>query len=75
MQIYTLIVSFPEDFTLVKLHKYIQAIVEFGDDHLFDFGKWVFEDFQCLVTLFARRPAACEAERYVPPKAGCSPKC
>ncbi len=52
MEIYTLTISFPydedeqpwsrtievkEDFTLVKLHKYIQAIVEFDDDHLYEF--------------------------------------
>jgi hypothetical protein len=52
MEIYTLTISFPydddeqpwsrtievkENFTLVKLHKYIQAIVEFDDDHLYEF--------------------------------------
>lgn len=52
MEIYTLTISFPydedeqpwsrtievkEDFTLVKLHKYIQTIVEFDDDHLYEF--------------------------------------
>ena len=26
-----------EDFTLVRLHKYIQEIVEFDDDHLYEF--------------------------------------
>ncbi len=52
MEIYTLTISFPydedeqpwyrtievnEDFTLVKLHKYIQTIIEFDDDHLYEF--------------------------------------
>ena len=52
MEIYTLTISFPydeeeqpwsrvievkEDYTLVKLHKYIQAIVGFDDDHLYEF--------------------------------------
>jgi len=26
-----------EDFTLLKLHRYIQKLVEFDDDHLFEF--------------------------------------
>ena len=52
MEIYTLTITFPydeddvpwsrtvevkEDFTLHKLHKYIQKIVEFDDDHLYEF--------------------------------------
>lgn len=52
MEVYTLTISFPyneseepwartievkEDFTLQKLHKYIQKIVDFGDDHLYEF--------------------------------------
>ena len=52
MEIYSLTISFPydedeepwsrtivvkEDFTLVKFHKYIQSIVEFDDDHLYEF--------------------------------------
>ncbi len=52
MEIYTLTISFPydedeqpwfriievkEDFSLVMLHKYIQEIVEFDDDHLYEF--------------------------------------
>ncbi len=52
MEIYKLTISFPydeddipwskiievkEDFTLLKLHKYIQKLVEFDDDHLFEF--------------------------------------
>ena len=52
MEIFKLTISFPhdeedipwsktievkEDFTLLKLHKYIQKIVEFDDDHLFEF--------------------------------------
>lgn len=52
MEIYTLTISFPhdeddipwsktievkEDLTLLKLHKYIQKLVEFDDDHLFEF--------------------------------------
>ena len=52
MEIYTLTISFPydedeppwsrtievkEDFTLVRLHKYIQEIVEFDDDHMYEF--------------------------------------
>ena len=52
MEIYNLTISFPydeddipwskiieakEDFTLLKLHKYIQKLVEFDDDHLFEF--------------------------------------
>ena len=52
MEIYTLTISFPydeddepwskaievkEDFTLQKLHKYIQKIVEFDDDHLYEY--------------------------------------
>jgi hypothetical protein len=52
MEIYTLEISFPyseadepwfkivevrEDYTLRQLHKYIQKIVEFDDDHLYEF--------------------------------------
>jgi len=52
MEIFKLTISFPydvedipwsktievkEDFTLLKLHKYIQKLVEFDDDHLFEF--------------------------------------
>lgn len=52
MDIYTLIITFPydeddipwsrtievkEDFTLNELHKYIQELVEFDDDHLYEF--------------------------------------
>ena len=52
MEIYTLTISLPydeedepwskaievkEDFTLQKLHKYIQKIVEFDDDHLYEY--------------------------------------
>ncbi len=52
MEIYTLTISFPydedeepwsktievkEDFDLQKLHKYIQKIVDFDDDHLYEF--------------------------------------
>jgi len=52
MEIFRLTISFPydeedipwskiievnEDFTLLKLHKYIQKLVEFDDDHLFEF--------------------------------------
>ncbi len=52
MEIYTLTISFPydedeqpwsktievkENFTLVRLHKYIQEIIEFDDDHLYEF--------------------------------------
>jgi len=52
MEIYTLTISFPyddddepwsktievkEDFSLQKLHKYIQQIVDFDDDHLYEF--------------------------------------
>ena len=52
MEIYTLTLSFPyekneepwsrtievkEDFTLQKLHKYIQKIIDFDDDHLYEF--------------------------------------
>jgi len=52
MEIYTLEISFPyddgdepwireievrENFTLKQLHKYIQKIVEFNDDHLYEF--------------------------------------
>ena len=52
MEIYTLTISFPydedeqpwsrtievkEDFTLVRLHEYIQDIVKFDDDHLYEF--------------------------------------
>ena len=52
MEIYTLHISFPydeddtpwsktvevtENFTLSKLHTYIQKLVEFDDDHLYDF--------------------------------------
>jgi pRiA4b ORF-3-like protein len=52
MEIYTLNISFPyddedqpwsktievkEDFTLLKLHKYIQKLVDFDDDHLYEF--------------------------------------
>ncbi len=52
MEIYSLTISFPydedeepwsrtievkEDFTLVKFHRYIQSIVEFDDDHLYEF--------------------------------------
>ena len=61
MEIYTLTLSFPneeneepwsrtievkEDFTLQKLHKYVQKIIDFDDDHLyeFDFGDcWLFQ--------------------------------
>ena len=53
MEIYTLTISFPydetdepwsktievkENFTLQELHKYIQKIVEFDDDHLYEFS-------------------------------------
>jgi len=52
MQIFKLTISFPydednipwsktievkEDFTLLKLHKYIQKLIAFDDDHLFEF--------------------------------------
>jgi hypothetical protein len=52
MEIYTLNISFPydedeepwskvievkEDFTLQNLHNYIQKIVDFDDDHLYEF--------------------------------------
>ena len=52
MEIFTLTITFPydeddipwsrtievkEDFTLGKLHKYIQQLVEFDDDHLYEF--------------------------------------
>lgn len=52
MEVYTLTISFPydedevpwsrtievkEDFTLQNLHKYIQKIVDFDDDHLYEF--------------------------------------
>ena len=52
MEIYTLTITFPydeddipwsrtievkEDFTLKRLHHYIQGIVEFDDDHLYEF--------------------------------------
>lgn len=52
MEIFTLEISFPydesdqpwsriievkEDFTLRQLHKYIQKIVDFDDDHLYEF--------------------------------------
>ncbi len=52
MEIYTLTISFPhdendvpwtrtievkEDFSLKKLHNYIQEIIEFDDDHLYEF--------------------------------------
>jgi hypothetical protein len=52
MEIYTLKISFaqsnpdfpwsrtievPEDFTFLKLHNYIQEIIEFDNDHLFEF--------------------------------------
>jgi len=52
MEIYSLTISFPydedeepwsrtievkENFTLVKFHRYIQSIVEFDDDHLYEF--------------------------------------
>jgi len=52
MEVYTLTISFPydeddehwsrkievkEDFTLQKLHNYIQKIVDFDDDHLYEF--------------------------------------
>jgi len=52
MEIFRLTISFPydeedipwskiievkEDFTLLKLHKYIQKLVDFDDDHLFEF--------------------------------------
>lgn len=52
MEIYTLKISFPydeddipwsktievkEDFTLFELHEYIQYLVEFYNDHLFEF--------------------------------------
>ena len=52
MEIYKLTISFPydeddipwsktievkEDFTLIQLHKYIQNLVEFDDDHLYNF--------------------------------------
>ena len=52
MEIYKLTISFPydeddipwsktievkEDFTLIQLHKYIQKLVEFDDDHLYRF--------------------------------------
>ena len=52
MEIYTLTLSFPyeeneelwsrtievkEDFTLQKLHKYVQKIIDFDDDHLYEF--------------------------------------
>lgn len=51
-EIYTLTISFPfdeddapwsktievkEDFTLLRLHKYIQRLAEFDDDHLYEF--------------------------------------
>ena len=53
MEVYTLTISFPydendepwsrtievkEDFTLQKLHKYIQKLVDFDDDHLYEFS-------------------------------------
>ena len=53
MEIYTLIITFPydeddipwsriievkEDFSLRDLHNYIQEIVEFDDDHLYEFS-------------------------------------
>jgi hypothetical protein len=52
MEIYKLTISFPydeddipwsktievkEDFTLMQLHKYIQKLIEFDDDHLYEF--------------------------------------
>ena len=52
MEVYTLYISFPydendipwsktvevkEDFSLQQLHKYIQKIVDFDDDHLYEF--------------------------------------
>ena len=52
MEVYTLTISFPydedeetwsktievkEDFTLQNLHRYIQEIVDFDDDHLYEF--------------------------------------
>lgn len=52
MEIYTLTIAFPydenevpwcsmievkEDFTLHNLHKYIQKLVDFDDDHLYEF--------------------------------------
>ena len=52
MEIYKLTISFPydeddipwsktievkEDFTLIQLHKYIQKLIEFDDDHLYEF--------------------------------------
>ena len=52
MEVYTLHISFPydendipwsktvevkEDFSLQQLHKYIQKIVDFDDDHLYEF--------------------------------------
>ena len=52
MEVFTLEISFPyddsdepwskvievkEDFTLRQLHKYIQKIVDFDDDHLYEF--------------------------------------
>ena len=52
MEIYTLSISFPHDeddepwvrtieaqegYTLKRLHKYIQEIIEFDDDHLYEF--------------------------------------
>ena len=52
MEVFTLEISFPydesdepwskvievkEDFTLLKLHKYIQKLVDFDDDHLYEF--------------------------------------
>ena len=53
MEVYTLTISFPydendepwsrtvevkENFTLQNLHKYIQKIIEFDDDHLYEFS-------------------------------------
>ena len=53
MEVYTLTITFPydeadepwsrtvevkEEFTLKQLHKYIQEIVEFDDDHLYEFS-------------------------------------
>ena len=52
MEIYTLTILFPydedeppwsriieveEDFTLIRLHKYIQKVVGFDDDHMYEF--------------------------------------
>ncbi len=31
------VVEFKENFTLRQLHKYIQKIVDFDDDHLYEF--------------------------------------